>query len=123
MTTFRYVALAVLAVLAAGYAYYWMTLSRPATPATPKPVAVVAWVLPDGAIRIDGQRISDPETLKAKLAEFRKAGTEPEVHLRAPQNMKFETIGKAVTLLQKSGVASVGFITEPRNVTEDDKKP
>jgi biopolymer transport protein ExbD len=118
MSTFRLAALGILAVLAAVYGYYLLQQTQPVPPPAHKPVSVIAMVMPDGAISINGQRFSDPVTLKAKMGEYRKAGSEPEVHLLAPQNTKFETVGRSAMLLQKAGVAKVGFITEPRRVND-----
>jgi len=38
---------------------------------------------------------------------------QPEFHLRADKNVRYEFVGRTIVLAQRAGVAKVGFITEP----------
>ena len=38
---------------------------------------------------------------------------QPEIHIRADRSAKFEYVGRVIYLVQRGGVAKVGFITEP----------
>jgi biopolymer transport protein ExbD len=42
----------------------------------------------------------------------------PEVHIRGDRNARFESMGRVILACQQAGVLKVGFITEPRNVSE-----
>ncbi len=49
-------------------------------------------------------------TLKASQAP---GAIQPEFHLRADKNVRYEFVGRTIVLAQRAGVAKVGFITEP----------
>ena len=38
---------------------------------------------------------------------------QPEVHIRADKNVRYEFVGRVVVLCQRGGIGKVGFITEP----------
>ena len=38
---------------------------------------------------------------------------QPEVHLRADRNVRYEYVGRIILMLQKGGIQKVGFISEP----------
>jgi biopolymer transport protein ExbD len=38
---------------------------------------------------------------------------QPEVHLRADKEVKYEYVGRVIVTLQRAGIVKVGFITEP----------
>lgn len=50
--------------------------------------------------------------LDAIVAAARKQ-PQPEVHIRADRAVKFESVGRVIYLIQRGGIAKVGFITEP----------
>lgn len=51
------------------------------------------------------------------LLEFIKAAAvqvpQPEIHIRADRNTRFEAVGRVIYTIQRGGVVKVGFITEP----------
>ncbi|MCW5574137.1 MAG: biopolymer transporter ExbD [Steroidobacteraceae bacterium] len=51
------------------------------------------------------------------LLEFVKAAAvqvpQPEIHIRADRNTRFEAVGRVIYTIQRGGVVKVGFITEP----------
>ena len=56
----------------------------------------------------------------AALLRAAKSGTPlPEVHIRADRQVRFEAVGRAILAAQMAGVPKVGFITEPRNESEE----
>jgi biopolymer transport protein ExbD len=38
---------------------------------------------------------------------------QPEVHIRADKDAKFEAVGRVLYAIQRGGVVKVGFLTEP----------
>jgi biopolymer transport protein ExbD len=38
---------------------------------------------------------------------------QPEIHIRADKDSKFEAVGRVLYAIQRGGVVKVGFITEP----------
>ena len=115
----RLVAAIVLILITAGYAYYlFMPRHEAAGPAMPDTI-VHAQVQADGSVTIAGQRFSDPAKLEAKVAALQQAHPHTSFNLHAAPDMTFGPMGKAVMLFQNSGTATVGFITEPRQVADD----
>ena len=115
---FRLAALIALTLITAGYAYYLLMPHRQVEAPAPTPDTFVqAEVLADGSVMMQGEHfsLSDPAGLKAKVAAIQKTRPNVGFNLRAPRDMKFEPIGKAALLFQKSGAANVAFITEPKN--------
>jgi len=43
----------------------------------------------------------------------------PEVHIRGDREVRFEAIGKVILAAQEAGVPKLGFLTEPRNESEE----
>jgi biopolymer transport protein ExbD len=48
---------------------------------------------------------------KVKEAAVRKP--QPEIHIRADRNARYEAVGRVLYAVQRGGVVKVGFITEP----------
>ena len=46
-----------------------------------------------------------------KEAAVRKP--QPEIHIRADKETRYEAVGKVIYLIQRGGIVKVGFITEP----------
>jgi biopolymer transport protein ExbD len=42
----------------------------------------------------------------------------PEVHIRGDMNVRFEAVGRVILACQEAGILKVGFLTEPRNDSE-----
>ena len=54
------------------------------------------------------------ERIKAVTMRASQEGkTQPEFHLRADKNVRYEHVGRTIVLAQRAGVAKVAFITEP----------
>src|ERR1700738_5441408 len=50
------------------------------------------------------------------LAYLKAAGVEkpqPEVHIRADRDSRYEAVGRVLYALQRGGIVKVGFLTEP----------
>jgi biopolymer transport protein ExbD len=57
--------------------------------------------------------LADEAALLAKLRVEAPKQPQPEVHIRGDLNASYEYVGRVVEACQKSGIAKVGFITEP----------
>lgn len=54
------------------------------------------------------------ERIKSVTIKARDDGKpQPEFHLRADKNVRYEFVGRTIVLAQRAGVAKVAFITEP----------
>jgi biopolymer transport protein ExbD len=113
LNRFRYAVLAVLTVLTIGYGYYLYRTYVPAAPPSPPPSIAVA-VMVDGSIRIDGALYTSPDKLKIKVAQIQKEHPDAGFTIQAAYGAHFEPIGKAVSLLQKSGAKTIWVVNEPK---------
>lgn len=53
----------------------------------------------------------------------REGRPQPEFHLRADRNVRYEFVGRTIVLAQRAGVAKVGFITEPDHGVRGTRRP
>ena len=53
------------------------------------------------------------DALLERLKAIAVVKPQPEVHVRADKNVRYEYVGRVVVLTQRAGIAKVGFITEP----------
>ena len=82
-------------------------------PTETKPENVVIAVDVDENYYWNDARVDSNETLLQKLRQVAVMTPQPEVHIRADKNVRFEAIGRLVVFLQRSAIMKVGFITEP----------
>jgi biopolymer transport protein ExbD len=56
--------------------------------------------------------ISEAE-LPSRLAEAAAQRPQPELHLRADRNTRYQKLAEVMTLARNAGIAKIGFVTEP----------
>lgn len=76
------------------------------------PETVVLALDAQGTLHWNGLAISDTE-LPAKLLEAAVKKTQPELHLRADKETRYQRVAEVMGLAQKAGIKKMGFITEP----------
>ena len=82
-------------------------------PTQTKPENIVIAVDVDENYYWNDAKVESNEVLLAKLRQVAVLKPQPEVHIRADRNVRFEAIGRLVVFLQRSAIQKVGFITEP----------
>ncbi|MFJ2995565.1 ExbD/TolR family protein [Pandoraea sp. NPDC087047] len=82
-------------------------------PEDTKPAKVDLSIQADGSVFWDKQQIDDA-TLKARLAQAAEAQPQPELHLFADKNVRYESVAKVLSEAQTAGVTKLGFVTEPQ---------
>ena len=70
------------------------------------------------AIDASGQRYWNGEALSraesiARFTEEGKKAQQPEIHLRADQNVAYRSVAEALGDASKAGLSRVGFVSEP----------
>ena len=65
-----------------------------------------------GALYWNGERVARAEAAQRFVAESRKQ-PQPEVHLRADQNVAYRFVAQTLADASKAGLGKVGFISEP----------
>lgn len=67
----------------------------------------------NGEIYNGTQHIASYEQLRQYIISRATEVPQPEVHLRADRNVRYESVGRAIVAVQRGGILKVAFITEP----------
>lgn len=66
-----------------------------------------------GGIYWNDELMATSDELFDRLAEVAVLVPQPEVHIRADKDVRFEFVGRAMYNLQRASILKVGFITNP----------
>jgi biopolymer transport protein ExbD len=82
-------------------------------PTQTKPENITIAVTPNGNIYWNNGLVPSSEAL---LDDVKKAAIkvpQPEIHIRADKDTRYEAVGRVLYAIQRGGIVKVGFITEP----------
>ena len=82
-------------------------------PTQTKPENITLNVTKEGDYFWNGRPVADIPMLVEKLKVIAVKVPQPEVHIRADQDGRYEFVGKVVVALQRAGIYKIAFITEP----------
>ena len=82
-------------------------------PTQTKPENIVIAVNKDGDVFWNMEYMRDSKALFEKLKTIATLVPQPEVHIRADQETRYESVGKVVATCQRASILKIGFITEP----------
>ena len=82
-------------------------------PTQTKPENIVIAVNKDGDIFWNLEYMRDSKALFEKLKVVAVLKPQPEVHIRADQEARYESVGRVVATAQRASIVKIGFITEP----------
>ncbi len=82
-------------------------------PTVTKPENINIAVDRDGNIYWNDAKLADNAALLARLKDRAGDNPQPEVHIRADKDARYEFVGRVVVDCQRAGIAKVAFITEP----------
>ena len=82
-------------------------------PTQTKPENITVAVDKDGNIYWNDRKVPNNQDLLTKIKEAAVIKPQPEVHIRADKDAKFESVGRVLYAIQRGGVVKVGFLTEP----------
>jgi biopolymer transport protein ExbD len=82
-------------------------------PTQTKPENIVIAVNKDGDVFWNMEYIKDNKELLQRLEKVAVIKPQPEVHIRADQNVRYESVGRVVATCQRASILKIGFITEP----------
>jgi biopolymer transport protein ExbD len=91
-------------------------LNLPKTTSNPtktKPENITVAVDRQGNIYWNDGRVPNNEVLQSNIRAVAVMDPQPEVHIRGDKGTRYEYVGRVVMLLQRGGIAKVGFISEP----------
>src|SRR5256885_16027540 len=82
-------------------------------PTQTKPENIVIAVNKDGDVFWNLEYMRDSKALFEKLKTVATQNPQPEVHIRADQDARYESVGRVVATAQRASILKIGFITEP----------
>ena len=82
-------------------------------PTQTKPENITVAVDKDGNIYWNDRRMPNNNELLSHIKEAAVIKPQPEVHIRADKDSKFEAVGRVLYAIQRGGIVKVGFLTEP----------
>jgi biopolymer transport protein ExbD len=82
-------------------------------PTQTKPQNIILAINKDGDYFWNEKPLADAAALLAKLKTISQIVPQPEVHIRADEDGRYEFVGRAVVALQRAGIYNVQFITQP----------
>jgi biopolymer transport protein ExbD len=82
-------------------------------PTQTKPENIVIAINKDGDVFWNTEYLRDSKALFEKLKKVAILVPQPEVHIRADEETRYESVGKVVATLQRASIMKIGFITEP----------
>jgi len=82
-------------------------------PTQTKPENIVIAVNKDGDVFWNMEYMRDSKALFDKLKTIATLQPQPEVHIRADQDTRYESVGRVVATCQRASILKIGFITEP----------
>ena len=80
---------------------------------TTKPENINLVIDANGEIYEGTRRIESFDSLRTYIISRATEVPQPEVHIRADRNVRYESVGRAIVAVQRGGILKVGFITEP----------
>ena len=78
-----------------------------------KPENINISVNKEGQVYWNQVLVKDNEELLQRLGEVAVMQPQPEVHIRADQQTRYENVGRVIVDAQRKGIMKVGFITLP----------
>jgi biopolymer transport protein ExbD len=82
-------------------------------PTQTRPENIVVAVNRDGVVFWNEQPVAGMDAFLRRLKQRSLQSPQPEVHVRADRNARYQDVGKVVLACQRAGIIKVGFITQP----------
>jgi biopolymer transport protein ExbD len=78
-----------------------------------KPENITISINKDGDMFWGMEYVRDTNALFNKLKVVAVQNPQPEIHVRADENARYEFVGRVVATCQRASILKIGFITEP----------
>jgi biopolymer transport protein ExbD len=82
-------------------------------PTQTKPENITISVDPEGEVFWNGIHLTDRKALLDRVKTAAVIKPQPEVHIRADKESRYEAVGRVIYMIQRGGIVKVGFLTEP----------
>ena len=88
------------------------SVQAPASTETPETVTVS--IDATGQLFWNDAPLADAQALRERLAGIAQRTPQPELHLRADQQVRYQRIAEVMSAAQSAGVTKIGFVTDPK---------
>ena len=78
-----------------------------------KPENIEIAVTKDGEMYWATALVPDTDALLERLKKVAVLNPQPQVHIRADKDARYEAVGKVIYTCQRAGIMSIHFVTEP----------
>jgi biopolymer transport protein ExbD len=82
-------------------------------PTQTKPENITVAVDKEGKFYWNNFQLPSQQSLLDHVKEAAVKKPQPEIHIRADKDTKYEAVGRVMYAIQRGGIVKVGFITEP----------
>mgnify|MGYP003467467235 CR=1 FL=1 len=82
---------------------------------TTKPEDIPISVDVDGNIYFKGGKLENRQRLLELLAVEAVKDPQPELHLKADRNARYEHVARVLFTIQQTGIVKIAFLTEPKS--------
>lgn len=82
-------------------------------PTQTKPENITVEVDAKGNMYWNAKRLADKNDLLERIKQAAVLQPQPELHIRADKDTRYEAVGRVIYTIQRGGLVKVGFITEP----------
>ena len=82
-------------------------------PTQTKPENITIAVDREGNIYWNEKKMANREVLLGYIKEAAVRVPQPEIHIRADRDTRYEFVGRVMYAIQRGGIVKVGFLTEP----------
>ena len=82
-------------------------------PTQTKPENITIAVDKNGNMYWNDKGVPSRDALLAYIREAAVRKPQPEIHIRADKETRYESIGRVMYAIQRGGIQKVGFLTEP----------
>jgi biopolymer transport protein ExbD len=79
-----------------------------------KPEDIPVSIDRDGNVYFRGGRVDNRAKLLELMVEQARMDPQPELHLKADKNARYENVARVLFVIQQSGLQKVAFLTEPK---------
>jgi biopolymer transport protein ExbD len=82
-------------------------------PTQTKPENITIAIDREGNVYWNGKGVRNSAALLSLVESEAVKKPQPEIHIRADKDARYEAVGRTLFTIQRGGVVKVGFITEP----------
>jgi len=79
-----------------------------------KPETITVSIDAQGRVFWNDAPLADSAALRERLAQAAQRQPQPELHLRADQQVRYQSVAEVMAAAQQAGVSKIGFVTDPK---------